>query len=79
MRLLDVLPLAAARRLLHLTLNDLWASYFALGGSCSLVQVENHLAGAAQVSGLQHDVLVHALNEEFQDRDMDNPLEYSRP
>lgn len=77
--MLDARPLEAARRRLDVTLRELWASYFALGGSCSLLQVGNHLAGTAQISSHQHDVLVHALNERFLDRDMDHPVEYSRP
>lgn len=76
---LDVRPLEAALRVLDVTLRELWSSYFALGGTCSLLQVRNHLAGTAEISGLQHDVLVHALNERFLDRGMDHPLEYTRP
>ena len=79
MTLLDVKPLEAARQQLDMTLSDLWQRYFALGGSCSLTEIEEHLAGARQLSGPQHDVLVHALNERFQDHDMNHPLEYSRP
>jgi len=79
MTVLDVAPLEAAREQLDISLGDLWGSYFALGGSSSLAAVGRHLAGDDQMSDVQHDVLVQALNERFQDRDMNHPVAYSRP
>lgn len=79
MTVLDVVPLEAARQQLEVTLKDLWDGYFQLGGSCSLVKVQDHMCGGAQLPGIQHDILVHALNELFLERDMNHPLKYSRP
>ena len=76
---LDVEPLEAARRRLGLSHRTVWHAYFGLGGSCSPAIIESYLGGGPDVSASQHDVLVHALNEVFLDRDMNHPLGYSRP
>jgi len=76
---LDVGPLEAARQLLGLTHSAVWHAYFELGGNCPPLEIESHLAGGAQVADREHDMLVHALNEAFSERDMNHPLPYSRP
>jgi len=76
---LDVAPLEAARELLGLSRHRLWEAYFELGGNSSPADVGQHLSGGPQLTRLEHDVLVHALNEEFLDRDMNHPVPYSHP
>lgn len=75
----DVVPLEAARQFLGLSRHRLWEAYFELGGNNSPADVGRHLSGGQQLPRLEHDMLVHALNEEFLDRDMNHPLSYSRP
>lgn len=79
MTVFDVQPLEAARQFLGLSLRRLWDAYFGLGGNCSPADIGSHLSGGEQLPRLEHDVLVHALNEEFLDRDLNHPLTYSRP
>jgi hypothetical protein len=54
-----------ARRRAHLSITELHLRYLALGGSSTRGDVGAHVAAAATLSDLQHDVLVHALNERF--------------
>lgn len=75
----DVVPLEPARRQLGLTYYALWQAYFELGGVGRPTDIERHLGGGLQLSDLEHDMLVHSLNEMFADRDMNHPLGYSRP
>ncbi|CAN5170160.1 hypothetical protein BH18ACT4_BH18ACT4_10600 [soil metagenome] len=39
--------------------------------------LDGYLRGDAEFSGHEHDVLVHALNEGFAERDLNHPLSYS--
>lgn len=77
--MLDVTPLEAARQALGLTYDSVWHAYFELGGNRPPSDVERHLSGGTQLATPDHDVLVHALNEVFAERDMNHPLAYSRP
>lgn len=55
--------LVLAFRRSDLTLEQLWTRYFALGGDAGLLEVDAYLHGITAFSGLQHDVLAHAINE----------------
>jgi hypothetical protein len=55
--------LEGARRDVRLTQDELWMRYFALGGVAMPTEFEAYLAGALHPEPLEHDILVHALNE----------------
>ena len=62
----------------ELTLAEVWLRYFALGGVAPREDVETHIAGLAVLSPAEHDVLAHAINEWFAERDLDHPIPYLR-
>jgi hypothetical protein len=55
--------LEGARRDVGLTQDELWMRYFALGGVAMPTEFEAYLVGALDPEPLEHDILVHALNE----------------
>ena len=55
---------------------DLWIRYFAVGGNGSLSDVAAWLDGRAEPSDKDHDLMAHALNEEFAARDQNHPVGY---
>lgn len=69
--------LVAAYEQAELTLWELWVRYFALGGTAPLPDVHAHINGAETLGTVEHDTLVHALNERFVERDMDHPVPYA--
>lgn len=71
------IALEAARDMLGLSLLDLWVDYVGIGGSLNEEGVNAALSGRSSLSVLDHDLLVHALNERFVDRDENHPLAYS--
>ena len=75
----DVAVLDAARRELGLSVHDLWVKYFALGGRFDLRALGAYLEGSSEPPNPDHDVMVHALNETFDERGQDHPLAYRRP
>jgi hypothetical protein len=69
--------LEAARSLLGLSVDDLWVDYLALGGQLMRSDVDAFLSGSRAVDDHDHDLIVHALNERFVDREADHPLAYA--
>ena len=69
-------PLEDARRHLGLSYLDLWIDYFALGGNLDAEHIAQYLRGDRPASDSDHNVVVLALNERFQDRGENNPLPY---
>jgi hypothetical protein len=69
-------PLDAARQHLGLSYLNVWIDYFALGGNLTAVQLTAYLRGERDVSVVDHNVVVHALNEAFVDRGDNHPLAY---
>lgn len=59
-------------------LEQLWLRYFALGGSCGLVEVEAHLLGMMGLPGYECDMLAHAANEHLDEMDRQVRVPYSR-
>jgi hypothetical protein len=55
--------LAQAYRKAELSLEQLWARYFALGGNLDLVDVEAFLTGLVPMPATERDMLAHAVNE----------------
>lgn len=73
----SVAPLEQARRAVGLSVDDLWLRYFALGGMCTVLEVEAYIAGALVAEPHDHDVLAVALNERFAELGADHPVPYS--
>lgn len=65
-----------ARVAADLSIGALWVRYFALGGSGTPEDVGDVLAGRSHAPRYQHNVLVAALNERFQELDRDHPVPY---
>ncbi len=68
--------IGAALSQLGLGIRDLWIGYFAIGGNGSLADVTRWVDGTAHPTDEDHDLMAHALNEEFADRDLDRPVGY---
>ena len=67
----------------ELTVPELWLRYFALGGTATPEEVEAHVDGQRgspfdDDDDVQHDMLVHALNERFMEMELDHPVPYLR-
>ena len=71
--------LDAARRELNLSIYELWLGYIAVGGRHDAFALRAYLDGATQRTDIDHDHIVHALNEAFFDLGRDHPLPYRRP
>lgn len=56
---------------------DLWIAYFALGGVGDAPTLGAYLRGEARPSASDHDMIAHALNEMFAERDEDSPVPYT--
>jgi hypothetical protein len=69
--MIDVVPLEVARVDLGLTVFELWVAYFALGGVRSVVGLGSYLSFGGASSEADHDAIVHALNEAYDDRGQD--------
>ena len=59
-----------------LTHDQLWISYFGLGGTAQPGRLVAYLEGSAQLTRDQHNVVVHALNEEFAELGQGYPVPY---
>src|SRR4051812_3810027 len=66
------------RRRAGLTITQLWVRYFALGGNASVLELEGYLYGALRPEVLEHDRIVHAINERHQEQGDDHPVPYAR-
>ena len=59
------LPVEAARIRANLTVQELWLSYVALGGTSDAFDVDGYLQGLVPLDTFQQDVLAQAVNEEL--------------
>ena len=59
------LPVEAARIRANLTVQELWLSYVALGGTNDAFDVDGYLQGLVPLDTFQQDVLAQAVNEEL--------------
>lgn len=66
-----------ARRHAGLSITELWFAYVVLGGTGSMLDVGDYLAGSAVPSRHQYDVLAQALNDEFIGRGGNHPVPYA--
>ena len=60
-----------------LSQQELWLRYFALGGLRPELELEAVLHGALTTTALDHDRIVHALNERFTELGRNHPTRYS--
>jgi hypothetical protein len=67
--------LEAGRTHVGMSFEELWISYFALGGTAQPGQVRAYLTGRA-AEGMDYDVLAQAINERFLDRGGNHPVPY---
>jgi hypothetical protein len=70
--------LDVAFRHAHLTLDELWTRYFALGGDLDLVDVEAYLVGLLPLPSRDRDVLAHVVNERLDELTGARRVPYSR-
>jgi hypothetical protein len=68
--------LEAARLQAGLTTGELWLRCFSLGGSGNFVQLQSFLTGRERPARLQYNIIAQALNERFQELDLDHPVPY---
>jgi hypothetical protein len=68
---------ATALRHLELDVADLWLRYVGLGGSAPLGELRGWLDSELPMGDHDYDVLAHALNEAFIDRDQGRPVPYA--
>jgi hypothetical protein len=66
----------AARRSAGWTVEQLWISYVALGGSLVFFDLDAYLGGMTSMPPGQQDVLACALNERFADLDQTTRVPY---
>jgi hypothetical protein len=76
--MVDGIALENARQLADVTVDQLWLRYFALGGTATRDDLDALLRGDDEFDTVQHDVVVHALNERFVELEMNHPVPYSR-
>jgi hypothetical protein len=63
---------------LRLAPMDLWTRYFALGGNLDATAVEAYVSGLRDVPDIDHDLIVHVVNELYLDEGANHPLAYYR-
>jgi hypothetical protein len=72
----DAAVLDQARREVGLSIDQLWVSYFEIGGKADPLELEAILRGMIEPEPYQYNVIAHALNERFMDRGEDHPVRY---
>jgi len=68
--------LDAVRRQLVLTREELWVSYIGLGGVLGIDALSGYLSGVGELSRLEYNTVVQALNEQFLDAGGNHPVAY---
>ncbi|WP_328453123.1 PP2C family protein-serine/threonine phosphatase [Amycolatopsis sp. NBC_00438] len=71
--------LTACFRRCELTLEQLWARYFALGGGQNMLEVDAYLHGLAPLPRIDRDMLAHAVNERLDELSGPKRAPYSHP
>jgi hypothetical protein len=73
----DVTDLERAREKTGMSLDELWVSYFELGGKADPVELEAFVRGLLKPDSYQYNIIAHALNERFMSRGLDHPVSYA--
>jgi hypothetical protein len=66
----------AARQQAQLTFDELWTAFFSLGGTIGPRPLRLFLEGKGELQRPDRDMLAHALNERFNDMDLNHPVPY---
>jgi hypothetical protein len=69
--------LDTARQEAGLSMQDFFLRYFGLGGMTPALEMEAVVCGALATTGLDHDRMVHALNERFTELGRNHPVPYA--
>lgn len=75
----DIAILDQARRKLGLSLNQLWMSYFTIGGKADRLEFDAFFHGVMRPDPFQYDMLAQAVNEQFMDRGDKERVPYADP
>jgi hypothetical protein len=67
--------LEAARIQAGMSFQELWITYFSLGGSAQPDMVRAYLGGSP-IESVDYDLLAQAINERFLDRGENHPVPY---
>jgi hypothetical protein len=70
-------PLEVARQFVMLSHPALWVRYVGLGGTLGLAEMTEHVHGQRDCARVEHDTIVHALNEAYMDHGMNHPIPYA--
>lgn len=62
----------------ELSSDDLWLRYFALGGNAMPSEVRDYVRGTREPDRVEHDVVVHAINERYMELDRSERLPYRK-
>jgi hypothetical protein len=73
----DARVIETARQHAELSIDDLWIRCVSLGSMVSRPELEAFLQGEFQLDSHEYNVVAHALNERFMDRDQDSPVPYA--
>jgi len=68
--------LEVGRRLAGLGLREPWWTYLGFGGNQLMNVLQQELDGTLPISDIEHDMIAHAINEEFVDLGGDHPIPY---
>lgn len=71
--------LNTARQDAGLSMVELYLRYFGLGGMTPALEMEAIVCGAHTTTDLDHDRMVHALNERFTEMGRNHPVPYAEP
>ena len=70
--------LADGLALLNLRASELWWRYAAYGGKASVAELADRIAGNESIDAYEHDLIAHAMNEEFDELGMtEYPVGYT--
>lgn len=69
--------LRAGLALTDLDLGQLWTAYIGLGGGLTIEELHDALASRRRLTGVEHDMVAHALNEHAVVLGHDHPVAYA--
>ncbi len=73
----DAAVLDTARKKIGMSIDQLWMSYFELGGKADPLEFDAILNGVLRPDSYQFNVIAQALNEVFMERGDDHPVPYA--
>lgn len=73
----SAIVLRAGLALGQMSVEQLWVSYLAVGGTMSSAELIQTLLGRREICDYQHDMLAQALNDHFVDLGLNYPVAYT--